>query len=93
MPAHEGSPGCDGTGILKAVAKAFDSLRPDTDEELSQRREALRVRHIAGNDRYDDLRRYDAEMTRRWNEAYDCEHPNPPATRHREHGLYLPNDD
>lgn len=51
MRAHEGSPGCDGMGILKAVAKAFGSLRPYTDEELSQRREALRVRHIAGNDR------------------------------------------
>ncbi|WP_181437920.1 hypothetical protein [Curtobacterium sp. MCLR17_034] len=51
------------------------------------------MRHIAGNDRYDDLRRYDAEMTRRWNEAYDREHLNPPATRHREHGWYLPNDD
>ncbi|WP_200942699.1 MULTISPECIES: hypothetical protein [unclassified Curtobacterium] len=75
------------------MAKALGSLRPYSDDELEQRREAIRLRNIAGNDRYDELRRYDAEMTRPSNEAYDREHPDPPTTRHREHGWYLPNDD
>lgn len=80
-------------GILNSVAKALGSLRPYSDDELELKREVIRLRHSAGDDRYDELRRYDAEMVRRSNEAYEREHPNPPATRHREHGWYLPNDD
>ena len=79
--------------ILNSVPKALGSLRPYTESELERKREAIRLRNIAGEDRYDELGRYDAEMTRRSNEAYDREHPDPPATRHREHGWYLPNDD
>ena len=41
---------------------------------------------------YDELHRYDEEMTRRANEAYERDNPDAHA-RHREHGWYLPNDD
>ena len=40
-----------------------------------------------------EMRRYDSEMTRRANEAYARENPNPPEPRRREHGWYLSNDD
>lgn len=80
-------------GIFDSVARALGSLRPLSDEELEEEREALRLRHVSGEDHYDELHRYDEEMTRRANETYARENPNPPAPRHREHGWYLPNDD
>jgi hypothetical protein len=42
---------------------------------------------------YDELHGFDEEMTRRANEVYARENPNPPGPRHREHGWYLPNDE
>lgn len=80
-------------GIFDSVARALGSLRPLSDDDLEEEREALRLRHVSGEDHYDELHRYDEEMVRRANEAYDREHPNPPPRRHREHGRYLPNDD
>lgn len=80
-------------GIFDSVARALGGLRALSDEELEEKREALRLRHVAGENHYDALHRYDNEMVRRANEAYRREHPNPPEPRHREHGWYLPNDD
>lgn len=70
----------------------FDSLRGLSDADLDAEREVLRLRYVAGEaDLYDELDRYDEEMTRRANEAYERENPSA-ETRHREHGWYLPND-
>jgi hypothetical protein len=80
-------------GIFDSIARALGSLGPLSDEELEEEREAVRQRQIAGDDQYEELRRYDAETVRRANEVYDREHPDPPERRHREHGWYLPNDD
>lgn len=86
-------------GIFDSVSRALGSLRPLSDEELEEEREALRQRYVSSGDTehasnlHDELYRYDDEMTRRANEAYHREHPNPPEPRHREHGWYLPNDD
>lgn len=80
-------------GLFDFVARAFGSLSSLSDEELEEQREALRLRHVAGEDLYDELHRYDDEQVRRANEAYARENPNPPEPRHREHGWYLPNDD
>ena len=69
-----------------------------SDSELEDEHEALRLKYVARQDvdeaseLYDELHRYNAEMTRRANEAYERENPNV-ETRHREHGWYLPNDD
>lgn len=74
------------------------SLRSLSDAKLEDEREALRLKYVACQDidkateLYDELHRYDEEMTRRANEAYEPENPNA-ETRHREHGWYLPNDD
>lgn len=86
-------------GFFDSIARGLGSLRPLSDAELEDEREALRLRFVSsGNDAeasglYDELHRYDEEMTRRANEAYARENPNPPEPRHREHGWYLPNDD
>lgn len=81
-------------GIFDSVGRALGGLRGLSDEELEQQYEALRLRYVAGEDRlYDELGRYNREMTRRDNDAYNRENPNPPEPRHREHGWYLPNDD
>lgn len=86
-------------GIFDSIARGLGSLRPLSDAELDDEREAVRQRYVASDtDReatilFNELHRYDEEMTRRANEAYDREHPNPPEPRHREHGWYLPNDD
>lgn len=86
-------------GIFDSVSRALGNLRPLSDEELEEEREALRQRYVSSEDAkdasnlYDELHRYDEEMTRRANEAYQRENPNPPEPRHREHGWYLPNDD
>ena len=81
-------------GLFDFVARSLGSLSPLSDEELENERESLRQRYISGEeDLYDELDRYDDEMTRRANEAYERENPNPPPTRHREHGWYLPNDE
>lgn len=81
-------------GILHSIARALGILRPLSDEELEDDREALRLRYVSGEDGlYDEMHRYDVEMTRRANKAYDRENPNPPPPRHREHGWYLSNDD
>ena len=93
MPANPQRDSILGVGIFDSVARALGSLRPLSDEELEEEREALRLRYVSGEDQYDELHRYDEEMTRRANEAYHRESPNPPAPRHREHGWYLPNDD
>ncbi len=79
--------------LFDPIARVLGSLRPLSDRELEEKREALRLRHASGEDHYDELHRYDEEMTRRANEAYEREHPDPPEPRHREHGWYLPNDD
>ena len=74
-------------------------LRSLSDEQLESEREALRLQYVSAQDTdeasrlYDELHRFDEEMTRRMNEAYDRENPDPPQRRHREHGWYLPNDD
>jgi hypothetical protein len=86
-------------GIFDSIARGLGSLRPLSDAELKDEREALRQRYVSSGDvneaskLYDELHRYDEEMTRRANEAYARENPNPPEPRHREHGWYLPNDD
>jgi hypothetical protein len=86
-------------GIFDSIARSLGSLRPLSDAELDDEREALRQRYVSSEDvgkatvLYDELHRYDDEMTRRANEAYDRDNPNPPEPRHREHGWYLPKDD
>ncbi|GLI28489.1 hypothetical protein ARHIZOSPH14_27310 [Agromyces rhizosphaerae] len=86
-------------GIFDSVARAMGSLRPLSDEELEEDYEALRQRYVSSGSvaestrLYGVLQRYNEEITRRANDAYDREHPNPPERRHREHGWYLPNDD
>ncbi|MDX6738146.1 hypothetical protein [Actinocorallia sp. A-T 12471] len=86
-------------GIFDSIMRGLGSLRPLSDAELEEEREALRQRYVStGDDNessrlYDELHRYDAEMIRRSNESYARENPNPPGPRHREHGWYLPNDD
>lgn len=86
-------------GIFESIARGMGSLRLLSAGELEDEREALRQKYVSSQDvdeasrLYDELHRYDAEMTRRANEAYERENPSPPATRHREHGWYLPNDE
>jgi hypothetical protein len=80
-------------GVFDPVARALGSLRPLSDQELEEEREALRLRHATGEDHYEELHRYNLEMVRRANEAHHRENPNAPAARHREHGWYLSNDD
>jgi hypothetical protein len=79
--------------VFNMITRALGNLRALSDEQLTQDREALRLRHVSGEDHYEELHRYDAEMTRRANQTYDRQHPNPAEPRHREHGWYLPNDD
>lgn len=87
-------------GLFDSFARGLGSLRPLSDTELTDKREALRVRYGSSGRDYnkaqrlrDEMDRYDNEMTRRANEAYVRENPNPREPRHREHGWYLPNDD
>ncbi|MEU8860439.1 hypothetical protein [Streptomyces umbrinus] len=86
-------------GIFDSITRGLGSLRPLSDAELEDEREALRQRYVSSGDvnesskLNDELHRYDEEMTRRANEAYARENPNPPEPRHREHGWYLPNAD
>ncbi|UYB35313.1 hypothetical protein N9A08_11805 [Arthrobacter koreensis] len=86
-------------GIFDSIARGLGSLRPLTDTELEDGHEALRQRYVTSGDvgeassLYDELHRYDDEMIRRANKAYERENPNPPEPRHREHGWYLSNDD
>ncbi|MDR6907956.1 hypothetical protein J2X63_003664 [Agromyces sp. 3263] len=86
-------------GLFDSVSRALGSLRPLSDQELEDEREAVRERYVFSADvetadaLYHEMHRYDEEMTRRANEAYASEHPNPPEPRRREHGWYLPNDD
>jgi hypothetical protein len=86
-------------GIFDSIARGFGSLRPLSDAELEDEREALRQRYVSIEDvgeassLYDELHHYDEEMTRRANDAYAREHPDPQEPRRREHGWYLPNDD
>lgn len=85
-------------GIFDSIARGLGSLRPLSDEELEDEREAVRQRYVSSEDigqagrLYNELHRYDAEMTSRANETYERENPDA-TTRHREHGWYLPNDD
>lgn len=85
-------------GLFDFLSGMFDGLGSLSDDELEGQREELRQRYIACQDideasrLYDEMHRYDAEMTRRANEAYERDNPEP-TTRHREHGWYLPNDD
>lgn len=86
-------------GIFDVIARGLGSLRPLTDTELEDEREVLRLRYVStksvseSSNLYRELDRYNHEMTRRANQAYHRENPNPPKPRHREHGWYLPNDD
>lgn len=86
-------------GFRDFLAGALGSFRPPSGDELGDQREAIRQRYVSSKDvgeasrLYEKLHRYDAEMTRRANRAYDREHPEPQEPRHREHGWYLPNDD
>ncbi|MFJ6902339.1 hypothetical protein [Streptomyces hokutonensis] len=86
-------------GIFDSITRGLGSLRPLSDTELADEHEALRQRYVSSGDDnessklYDELHRYNEEMTRRANKAYARENPNPPEPRHREHGWYLPNDD
>lgn len=85
-------------GIFDSVARALASLRP-SDEQLAAQYEAMRLRYVATQDvnkstrLYNSLHTLNAEMVRRANKAYLRDNPNPPPTRHREHGWHLPNDD
>lgn len=86
-------------GLIDSVLRALGSLRPLSDDELEDDHESLRQRFVS-SDNMDkaesylhEMRRYDSEMTRRANEAYARENPNPPEPRRREHGWYLSNDD
>jgi len=78
-------------GIFGSVSRALGSLRPLSDEELAEEREAVRLRHCSGEDQYHELHRYDDEHRRRAIEA-DPARSEWPLPR-REHGWYLPNDD
>jgi hypothetical protein len=85
-------------GIFDSISRGLGSLRGLSDAELGDEYEALRQRWLSSRgDKASRIRlemdRYNEEMTRRANEAYAREHPNPPEPRHREHGWYLPNDD
>lgn len=86
-------------GIFDSVGRALGGLRSLSDEQLQEQREVLRLRYVSSDDvgaaskLYDEMHRYDDEMTRRANDAYARDNPNPPERRHREHGWYLPNDD
>jgi len=85
-------------GFFDSISSAFGGLNSLSDQELEEQREALRLRYVASQnvdeatDLYNELDRYDDEMTRRANETYARENPDA-TTRHREHGWYLPNDD
>ncbi|PWR13639.1 hypothetical protein DKT69_20155 [Micromonospora sicca] len=85
-------------GIFDSIARGLGSLRPLSVAELEDEREALRQRYVSSDNvgeasnLYSELHRYDEEMTRRANEAYERDNPDA-TTRHREHGWYLPNDD
>lgn len=85
-------------GIFDSISRALGSLRPLSDAELEDEREALRERYVSSDNDgeasalYDEMHRFDEEMTRRANDAYERENPGA-ATRHREHGWYLSNDD
>ncbi|GAA4152346.1 hypothetical protein [Leifsonia shinshuensis] len=79
-------------GIFDSISRAFGGLSSLSDAELEEKREALRLRYVASRDvdeateLYNELYRYDDEMTRRANEA--CARDNPDATtRYREHGF------
>jgi hypothetical protein len=84
--------------IFDSIARGLGSLRPLSDAELEDEREALRQRYVSSDTvcessiPCDQLHRYGEEMTRRVNEAYERDNPDA-TTRHREHGWYLPNDD
>jgi hypothetical protein len=81
-------------GIFDGMKRALGDLRPLSDKELEEQHEALRKRYVSGEDHlYNELHRYNDEIARRMNEAYDREHPEPREPRRREHGWYLPNDD
>ena len=86
-------------GIFDSIARGLGSLRPLSDTDLEEAREAVRLRYVSSEDiaaadaLYNELIRYDNEMTRRANAAFDLDHPDEPERRHREHGWYLPNDD
>jgi hypothetical protein len=86
-------------GFFDSIARSLGGLRSLSDTELEDEREELRQRYVSSGDDiaqadrlYNELNRYDEEMTRRANEAYERENPDA-TTRHREHGWYLPNDD
>ena len=85
-------------GLFDFLSGVFGGLGSLSDDELESRREELRQHYAACQDvdeasrLYDELHRYDEEMTRRANEAYAHDNPDA-AARHREHGRYLPNDD
>jgi hypothetical protein len=87
-------------GIFDGFKRAFGDLRSLSDKELEEQHEALRLRYVSHKDLdnelqrlYNELHRYNDEIARRMNEAYDREHPEPREPRRREHGWYLPNDD
>lgn len=87
-------------GFFGNIAGALGILRALSDQELEEQREALRLRYLShkkpdneSQRLYNELHRYDEEMTRRANDAYARENPEPRESRHREHGWYLPNDD
>jgi len=86
-------------GLFESISRALGRLGALSDKALEVEREALRQRYVASDDvddatnLYNELHRYDAELGRRSNEAYEREHPGGQEIRHREHGWYLPNDD
>lgn len=85
-------------GILDFLSGAFGGLGSLSDGDLEEQREELRRRYVSCGDvgeasrLYDEMHRYDAEMSRRATAAYERDNPDA-TTRHREHGWYLPNDD
>lgn len=87
-------------GIFDGIARAFGDLRPLSDKELAEQYEALRQRMLSHKNVDNELQRlekeldrYNAEITRRMNEAHERENPGPQERRHREHGWHLPNDE
>lgn len=86
-------------GIFDGIRGAFGDLSVKTDTELEEEYEALRQRYVSHSKIDNELQRiqkemdrYNAEMVRRANLAYERENPNPQRV-HREHVRYLPNDD
>lgn len=74
----------------KFSSKWFETV---SDEDFYAEREPVRQAYCRGEQGAESLlNRFNNEEIKRLNEKYEREHPDA-KPRHREHGLYLPNDD